>query len=326
MTLTSAAGASRTSGGLRMTPGRWVAVALAVPVALALIGWTGFTFVSTIAQGSYRFSYPVDVSRGQLAFNISGGNVTLRQAPGGPAGLTGSVQYSLFRPGIYSDTSASGTDLAINCDGIASDCGMDATLDVPPRTAVTLHSYGGDVAISSFTGSLSLSTGGGNLSFGDLAGDVQISSYGGDLNGHALLASGLISTGGGNITTGDLAGDLQIFTYGGDVTSDVLSGGLLQLSTGGGNVTAASVTSPQVTVQSAGGDVTLVFTLPPTSLQITSGGGNITLALPVGTEYDILTPNTDGGSVSYPSSLYSRTSKHTIILNSGGGDIAVTQS
>ena len=325
MTLTSAAGASRASGGLRMTPGRWVSVALAVPIALALIGWTGFSLVSTIAQGSYQFTYPVTVSHGQLTFNISGGNVTLRQAPG-PAGLTGSVQYSLLRPGVYSNTSASGTDLGISCNGIASNCGMDATLGVPPRTAVTLHSYGGDVAISSFTGHFTLSTGGGNLNFGDLAGDVQISSYGGDLNGHALLASGLISTGGGNITTGDLTGDLQIFTYGGDVTSNVLSGGLLQLSTGGGNVTAASVTSPQVTVQSAGGDVTLVFTQPPTSLQISSGGGNITLALPVGTEYDILTPKTDGGSVSYPSSLYSRTSKHTITLDSGGGDISISKA
>jgi hypothetical protein len=326
MTLTSAAGASRASGGLPMTPGRWLAVALTVPVALALIGWTGFSLVSTLAQGSYRFSYPVTVSHGQLAFNISGGNITLGQAPGGPAGLTGIVQYSLFRPGIYSNTSASGTDLGISCDGIATDCGMDATLDVPARTAVTLHSYGGDVAISSFTGHLTMWTGGGNINAGHLGGTLQIVTYGGDVTGTTLTGTGQVSTGGGNINVGDLAGDLQFFTYGGDLTSDAMSGNI-QISTGGGNVTANSVASPLVTIQSAGGDVTLAFAQPPANVQIFTGGGNITLVLPPGgTRYDILTPNSDGGNVNYPPSLFSSTSKHTITADSGGGDITITQS
>jgi hypothetical protein len=325
MTLTSAAGASRASGGLRMTPGRWVAVALAVPVALALIGWTGFSFITTLAQGSYQFSYPVTVSGGQLTFSINGGNVTLRQTPGGPAGLTGTVQYGLIRPSIYESSTASGTGLGINCDGIASDCGMNATLDVPPRTAVTLDSYGGDVTISSFTGHLTLSTGGGNINAGNVGGDLQINTYGGDVTSSALTGKVWISTGGGNINAGNLAGDLEIFTYGGDLTSNALSGKLVQVYTGGGNVNANSVTSPQLSLQSAGGDVTLVFTQPPTNPQLTTGGGNITLALPPGgTKYDILTPNTDGGNVNYPSSLFSSTSSHKITLESGGGDIAIT--
>ena len=80
MTLTQAAGAPRASGNLRMTPGRWVAVALAVPVAIALIGWTGFDLVTAIARGSYAFSYAVQVHDGQVALNLNGGDVTLRQA------------------------------------------------------------------------------------------------------------------------------------------------------------------------------------------------------------------------------------------------------
>jgi hypothetical protein len=155
MTLTSAAGAPR---ALRMTPGRWVAVALAVPVAIALIGWTGFTLVSTIARGSYPFSYPVLVHDGQVAVNVNEGNVTLRQAFGATARLTGTVQYGLVRPGITGNTTATGTSVGINCDGIASDCGMDATLVVPARTAVSLAGYGGDVAISGWTGHLALAS------------------------------------------------------------------------------------------------------------------------------------------------------------------------
>jgi len=325
MTLTSAAGATRASGNLRMTPGRWAAVALAVPVALALIGWTGFTLVTTVARGSYPFSYPVTVSGGQVTLNVNGGNVTLRQIPGGAAGLTGVVQYGLIRPAIYESATASGADLGINCDGIASDCGMAATLEVPPRTAVTLFSYGGDVAATSFSGHFTVSTGGGNISVGHLAGTLQISTYGGDLTGSALTGTGQVFTGGGNVNVGDLAGDLLVNTGGGDLTGSAMSGDV-QISTQGGNVTANSVASPHVAVLSGGGDVTLVFTQPPTDLQITTYGGNITVDLPPGdTRYDITT-SADGGSVNYPSSLASSTSPDTITADSGGGDITIAQA
>ncbi len=325
MTFTPAAGASRAPGNLRMTPGRWVAVALAVPVAIALIGWTGFTFVSTIARGSYPFSYPVQVHNGQVAVNVNEGNVTLRSA-GGPARLTGTVQYGLVRPGITESSTATGTSVGINCDGIASDCGIDATLAVPAQTAVSLASYGGDVAISDWTGHLALSTGGGNINAGNLAGTLQIVTSGGDLTGSALTGNVQITTEDGNINADDLAGTVRMDTGGGDLTTNGLSGNV-QISTEDGNVNGNSVSSRQLTIVSGGGDVTLVFTQPPTNLQITSNDGNITLVLPPGaTKYDIATPNTDSGNVSYPSSLYSSASPDQITLNGGGGDISITQS
>jgi Putative adhesin len=327
MTLKSAAGAAHgVPGGLRMTPGRWVAVALAVPVALALIGWTGFDLVSTIARGSYPFSYTVPVPGGQATVNVNGGNVTLQQTAAGPARLTGNVQYGLIRPGLTEGTSAAGTSVGINCDGIASDCGMSATLVVPARTAVVLDSHGGDVGISSFTGHLTVSTGGGNINAGKLAGSVQIFTYGGDLTSTTLTGTAEVSTAGGNIDAGDLAGTVRLVTSGGDLTSNAMSGNV-QIYSGGGNINGSAVSSPHLTVFSSGGDVTLAFTQPPTNLQITSYGGNITVDLPPGgTRYDILTPNTDGGTVSYPSSLVSSTSQHTITADSGGGDITISQS
>src|ERR1700739_3754094 len=123
MTTMSRASASPASpwgntGPLRMTPGRWAALAVAVPVALALIGWTGFNLVSTVAQGGHPFSYAVPVQDGQVALTISAGNVTLRQGPGGSARLTGIVQYGLFRPGISEDTMPDGVNVGVNCDGI----------------------------------------------------------------------------------------------------------------------------------------------------------------------------------------------------------------
>ena len=309
-----------------MTRGRWVAVALAVPVAIALIGWTGFDLVTTIARGSYAFSYPVLVRDGQVAVNLNEGNVTLRQAFGSAARLTGTVQYGLVRPGLSENVTASGTSVGINCDGIASDCGMDATLVVPPQTAVSLGSYGGDVAISDWTGHLALSTGGGNINAGNLAGTLAIVTSGGDVSGSSLTGTVQISTGGGNINADDLSGTVRVDTGGGDLATDGLSGNV-QITTEDGNVNGISASSGQLIIDTGGGDVALVFTQPPTDLHITSSDGNINLVLPPGdTKYDISTPNSSSGNVNIPSSLKNPSSPDTIVLNGGGGDINVTQS
>lgn len=328
MTLTQAAGAPRASGNLRMTPGRWVAVALAVPVAIALIGWTGFTLVSTIARGSYPFSYPVLVHDGQVAVNVNEGNVTLRQAFGA-ARLTGTVQYGLIRPGITGNTTASGTSVGINCDGVATDCGMDAVLQVPARTGVTLSSDGGDITASGFTSPMALSAQGGNVYASNLAGNVRLDTGGGDLTGSGLTGNVQISTAGGNIDAsnlGNVSALLNLDTGGGDVTGNGVSG-QVRLLTGGGNIDLNYVASPQVTADSSGGDITMTFTQMPVSVQITADGGNVTLVLPPGdATYDILTPGADGGNVSYPSTLASPTSPRTITVNSGGGDITITRA
>ena len=71
MTVTSPAGLSGPAGPLRMTPGRWAALAVAVPVALALIGLTGFSLVSSVARGSYPFSYTVPVQDGRVALSVN---------------------------------------------------------------------------------------------------------------------------------------------------------------------------------------------------------------------------------------------------------------
>jgi Putative adhesin len=329
MTLTQTTGAPRASGNLRMTPGRWVAVALAVPVALALIGWTGFTLVSTIARGSYPFSYPVLVHDGQIAVNVNEGNVTLQQASGAAALLTGTVQYGLIRPGLTENTTATGTNVGISCDGIASDCGMNATLVVPPRTGVSLASSGGDITVSGFTSPMRLSAQGGNMYASNLAGDLRLDTGGGDLTGSELTGTVQISTEGGNVDASNLGNSsavLQLDTGGGDVTGNGFSG-QIRLLTAGGNINLNWLASPEVSADSGGGDITMTFTQVPVSVHITAAGGNVTLILPPGdTKYDILTPGLDGGNVSYPGTLASSTSPHTISVNSGGGDITISQA
>src|SRR5260370_15612751 len=128
-----------------MTPGRWVALAVGVPVALALIGWTGFNLVTTVARGSYPFSYAIPVQDGQVAVNVNAGDVTLREAPGSStARLTGTVQSGLIRPDIGGTITPTGPSIDMSCHRINTDCGTSATLDIPAGATPPLWSNGGN--------------------------------------------------------------------------------------------------------------------------------------------------------------------------------------
>ena len=326
----SPVGAPGPSGPLRMTPGRWVALAVAVPVALALIGWTGYSLVASVARGSYPFSYTFPVHNGQLALNVSAGDITLRQAPAsGTARLTGTVRYGLVRPSISESTTSTSANVSLNCSAnISGDCGVSANLDVPVQTHVTLSSNGGDLTASGFSSGMTLSAAGGNVNVANLAGRLQLDTGGGDLTANGLSGALQFDTEGGNVNGGNWAGTgtTRLDTGGGDVTVNGLTGDF-QLSTQGGNVDANGVTSGTVTMQSGGGDVTLTFTQVPQNLTITAQGGNVTVILPPGTaKYDISTPDLAGGNSSYPSSLVDPNSSRKITIDSGGGDVTVSQS
>jgi hypothetical protein len=318
------------SGPPRMTPGRWAALAVAVPVALALIGWTGFSLVASVAHGSYPFSYAFPVRDGQVALNLSAGDITLHQAPaGGAARLTGTVQYGLVRPSIDTFTTPTSANVLLNCSAnISGNCEVNANLDVPAQTGITLWSNGGDIAASGFSSGMTLWADGGNVTVSNLAGHVQLDTGGGDLTGTALTGTLQVNTEGGNVNASDWigTGTMRLDTGGGDLSVNGLNGNF-QLATEGGNVDAGGVTAATSTTQSGGGDVTLTFTQVPKSLTITAEGGNVTVILPPGdTKYDISTPDTAGGNVTIPGSLTAANSPHTVTIDSGGGDITVSQS
>jgi hypothetical protein len=313
-----------------MTPGRWVALAVGVPVALALIGWTGFSLVASAAHGSYPFSYAIPVPDGQVAVNINAGDVTLREAPGSStARLTGTVQYGLIRPEIGESITPTGASIDMSCNGINIDCGMSGTLDVPARTAVTLWSNGGDITASGFSSGMMLWAYGGNVNATNLAGDLQMDTGGGDLTGTGLTGTLQIATEGGNVNAGDWAtthGTMRIDTGGGDLTANGLAGNF-ELSTEGGDVNADGVASALAGMDSGGGNVTLTFTQVPQNLQITAEGGDVTVILPLAsTTYAISTPDDQGANITYPQSLFSSKSSNKITIDSGGGDITISQA
>src|SRR5215470_12511256 len=91
----------RAPARLPMTPGRWLALAIGVPVALALIGWTGFSFVADLGQASFPVNRTIPLEHGRLVASMDGADIALRpggDAATGQARLIGTAHYSLIRP------------------------------------------------------------------------------------------------------------------------------------------------------------------------------------------------------------------------------------
>ena len=288
MTTMPATRAPRTSGGaLRMTPGRRVALAIGVPVALALIAWSAFSLVAGIGQASFPVSASIPLQDGHLVASSGGGDITVHQdqARSSMARLTGTVDYSLVRPRL----TISGDGFHLDCRLPTGNCGLNATLDVPLDTAaVNLASEGGNMQVNGIDSDVTLNSGGG---------DVAVSGVGGIAD---------VTTGGGNVTASDLTRTLQF-------------------STDGGDVNGTSLSAPRVTTESGGGNVTLAFTGVPVNLNIISDGGDITILLPQGSTRYAITYNTDGGDYS-PSVPVSSSSRNTIDVQSGGGNVSIAES
>jgi len=122
---------------LRMTPGRRVLLAIGVPVALALIGWTGFGFVADIGQASFPVSDNIAVHDGRLAVSVNSGDLTVSGSSGTTARLTGKVQYDLIRPDFTESNTATGTRLGVACRIPVGNCGLAATLEVLLSTLIS---------------------------------------------------------------------------------------------------------------------------------------------------------------------------------------------
>jgi hypothetical protein len=276
----------RPPADLRMTPGRWATLAIGVPIALVLIGWSAFSLVASIGQASFPVSATIPVQNGRLVASTGGGDITVHQGQtsGGIARLTGKVEYSLVRPSF----TVSGSGISLQCHLPTGNCGLNATLDVPADTPVDLATGGGNVQASGIQRDVTMDTAGG---------DVTISGTGGSTD---------LSTGGGNVNASDLGGTTTFTTAGGDVTVNDLY-------------------SPHVKLDTGGGNVTLTFTRAPASLDITSGGGDITVVLPhsAGTQYDV-NYQTEGGDYSHSVPVNPAAKDHTITVDSGGGNVNIS--
>jgi hypothetical protein len=264
-----------------------VALQLGVPVALAVIAGGAFSLVQSVGKSSFPVSYTVPLRDGGLTLNLNGGEATVRGdgTSAGSARVHGTVNYDLARPAVR----VSAGTLGLACPGIdMGNCSLSGTVDAPAGATLTVNSGGGDLSAS------------------------------------GLAAPDTLDSDGGTLTvTGDTA-DLTATSGGGDITVGQVSGARVNLSSDGGAVTGAMVTAPLVTVGSGGGDVTLTLTSVPHRVQVDSDGGTVRIVVPYRVQGYIVNETSDGGTTAGIQSPQSGTTD-LISVNSGGGDITVTE-
>jgi len=168
---------------------------------------------------------------------------------------------------------------------------------VPRQFSLDLSTSGGDVSVGGkITGTVTMSTSGGDLKIDDVDGIVNGRSSGGDITAHDVsdgadfsTAGGdlsvshagadlKVSTAGGEITVGSVVRNLDASTAGGDIKIDNV-GGKLHATTSSGDVTIGKV-GGSVSLSTAGGDITLVS--GNGKISANTSGGDITVSSAVG--------------------------------------------
>jgi hypothetical protein len=252
---------------LPLTTGRRVALAIGVPLCLALTANTGFDIVANVGRGKVPISYHIPVGPGRVSVTTSGGNVLLRQGGGRQASFVGTGSYSLVRPHVTERLAVGEASFGYGCVVPEGVCDLNATLSVPAGTAVSVSTGGGDVTADGTTGRVSLSTGGGNISANRVTGDLHLSTGGGNVQATGVAATQVTAdTGGGDITVvfTQVPRDVQVNTGGGNVTIVVPPGGArynVHAETDGGSINDPvpidSSSRNLITATSGGGDITV---------------------------------------------------------------------
>jgi hypothetical protein len=271
-----------------MTTGRRVALAIGVPVALAIIGWTALTLVATFGQASYRVSLRIPVHGPSVTVSVDSGQVGISGGAPGVVRVHGQVHYALVRPGISWQRTPSGISLQSRCHSVTGPCSFDYQVAMPAGAAADVTDGSGDLAARGLHGPVTLHTDSGQISATALTGDVLISNQSGD------------------------------------VTAAGLSGRNVVIRAGSGNIAATGLTGPGVTVTNQSGDVTLIFASVPSRVRVTCDSGDIKLVLPPGNTAYHLEARTSSGTTDLrvPKDT---SSPHVVTVTDQSGDISVTR-
>jgi hypothetical protein len=257
-----------------------------VPVVLAVIVGNAYSLVQNVGKSSFPVSHTVPLRDDGLTVSLNGGDANVH----GVASPADSARvYGTVRYDLARPAvHFRAGDVGLDCPGIdMGNCSLSATVDAPAGATLTVNSGGGDV-----------------------------SAYG-------LAASDTLATDGGTLAvTGDTA-DLTATSGGGDMTVSRVSGARVALSSDGGTITGSMVTALVVTAGSGGGDVTLTFTTVPQHVQVNSDGGTVRIVVPYQAQGYIVNETPDGGTTGGIGTQSG--SPDVITVNSGGGDISVTE-
>jgi putative adhesin len=274
------------NGPLPMTVGRRLALLLGVPVALALVAWTGLTEVAYAGLGSYPVRLAVPVRGSTVGLSIGAADVQVTQAAGSTLRLAGKARYSLVRSDVTWHTTPSGVTVSSRCHFFLGICSFSLHAVLPAGKRTVLSDGSGNVTLRGLTGPVAVESGSGNVQVNVLAGPVRL------------------QTGSGNITGG------------------ALSGPKVTLRAGSGNIAIGGLGSLDVVVTAGSGNIGLSFSKAPARVRVRDSSGNVTVALPRGVRYQVnATTNSGNRTVSV---LQTSAPDHVITVTDGSGNVSVT--
>lgn len=271
---------------LPMTRGRLLALLIGVPLALALIAWTGLTEVAYAGLGSYPVQLAVPVQGSTVNLSVGQADVQVTQAVGDTIQLTGKARYSLIRSNVTWHTTPSGVVVSPRCHFFVGICDFSFRAVLPAGKRAVL------------------SDGAGNLALRGLTGPVTVASGSGDVQANLLTGRLSLQTGSGNIT------------------GAALSGSKVTLRAGSGNIAVDSLESLDVVVTDGSGNIDLAFTKVPTRVRVSNSSGNVHVVLPRGVRYQV-NATTDSGNRTV-GVLQTTAPDHVITVTDGSGNVSVT--
>jgi hypothetical protein len=129
-------------------------------------------------------------------------------------------------------------------------------VSVPAGFDLDLGTSGGNVEVEgAIKGTVEAATAGGNISVGDVGGELMLRTSGGNISVGNAGANAELRTSGGNITVGDVKGELSVATAGGNITMGTV-GKTVDAGTAGGNISCDEV-GGDAEVKTSGGSIDL---------------------------------------------------------------------
>lgn len=272
---------------LPMTTGRWVALAIGLPIVLALIGYTGLTGVALAGQASYPVRLAVPVHGSTVRLSAGSADVRVTQAAGSQLRLTGTAHYSLIRSTVTWHTTRSGVTVSPRCRFLTGVCSFSFRAVLPAGK----RAY--------------LSDGSGNMTLRGLTGPV------------------IAGTGSGDVRADQLTGTASLQSGSGNITGSALSGLRVTLKAGSGDIVIEGLTSLDVVVSDGSGNISLTFSKVPSRVRVRNSSGDVSLVLPPGNTLYRVNATTDSGNgvVHVPTSS---ASQRVITVSDGSGNISIT--
>lgn len=166
---------------------------------------------------------------------------------------------------------------------------FDITL---PRTStLSLRSGSGDISVGDVAGPVNAQAGSGDISIGKIDATVKAQVGSGD-----IVVSGAkdvdVSTGSGDVRVAQAGGTVNVRTGSGDIQIAQVGQGSLDVSTGSGDVSATGLTGP-AKVRTASGEVRLAGK-PSADWDVSTASAGVVIDIPDGTGFRIVASSISG--------------------------------